>query len=335
MRPVEIVGGGLAGLGLGLGLRAHDVPVTILESGDYPRHRVCGEFITGLDRQTSERLQINPILEKSLPAHSITWFETDGRATRHNLPEAALCLSRYLLDDSMAQLFTLKGGKLVRRSRAETLAKPGRVLCCGRRPDASSPWIGLKQHFHDLVIHDDLEVHFGKNAYVGLTRVENQRINVCGLFPRGQRSHRHLNILLDHIEASGLRDLSDRLAKATALEDSACAVAGLDYGTNRNPPPSLGDSRELIPPFTGHGMTIALQSAALATETIRRWSAGEIEWSEAVINLEHRIGLHLHRRLSVARLSHQWLLDPTKRKIVFILSRSGLLPFTLLYRLLH
>jgi hypothetical protein len=335
MRPVEIVGGGLAGLGLGLGLRTLDVPVTILETGDYPRHRVCGEFITGLDRRTCDRLQINRILERSLPAHSVTWYEADGRAVRHRLPEPALCLSRYLLDDSMARLFVSKGGKLENGLRGDMLAQPGRVLCCGRRPDAASPWVGLKQHFHNLDLHDDLEIHFGNNAYVGLTRVENQRINVCGLFPRGQRSHRHRNVLLDHIEAAGLRVLSDRLAEATALQESACAVAGLHYGSHSNPSPSLGDSRGLIPPFTGHGMTIALQSAALAAEPLKRWSEGEIEWSEVVVNLEHRIGRHLQRRLSAARFTHHWLLDPAKRKIVFFLSRWGLLPFAPLYRLLH
>ena len=46
MRAVTIIGGGLAGLTLGIGLRQRGVPVTISEAGDYPRHRVCGEFIS-------------------------------------------------------------------------------------------------------------------------------------------------------------------------------------------------------------------------------------------------------------------------------------------------
>jgi len=52
-RSVEVVGGGLAGLSLGLALRRRGVPVTVWEAGHYPRHRVCGEFITGLDRATA------------------------------------------------------------------------------------------------------------------------------------------------------------------------------------------------------------------------------------------------------------------------------------------
>ena len=45
--PIIIVGGGLAGLTLGIGLRRRNVPVTVWEAGQYPRHRVCGEFISG------------------------------------------------------------------------------------------------------------------------------------------------------------------------------------------------------------------------------------------------------------------------------------------------
>ena len=42
MKTVHIVGGGLAGLTLGLRLRQLDVPVELYEAGSYPRHRVCG-----------------------------------------------------------------------------------------------------------------------------------------------------------------------------------------------------------------------------------------------------------------------------------------------------
>ena len=337
MRQLEIVGGGLAGLGLGLALRMQGVPVTILESGDYPRHRVCGEFIAGLDRQTREALGIDPLLEKSLPAHHVTWFEADGKRIRHRLPEDAYCLSRYMLDDAMAKQFTENGGCLRTRTRGDTIARPGRFFCLGRRRFTKSPWLGLKQHFLDLETHDDLEIHFGRNTYVGITRVENRRVNVCGLFQRGQRSNKFGNTLIDHIEAAGLHSLARRLDSATSLEDSACAVAGLHYENTarKHLIPSLGDFDELIPPFTGNGMAIALQSAAIAKSELVKWSMGKIEWDQATKRIRREIHRRMHHRIVAARVMHSWLLDCNKRRMVMLLSRLGLLPFKPLYKLLH
>ena len=47
-RALTIAGGGLAGLSLGIALRSRGVPVRVVEAGSYPRHRVCGEFISGI-----------------------------------------------------------------------------------------------------------------------------------------------------------------------------------------------------------------------------------------------------------------------------------------------
>jgi len=51
MKSITIVGGGLAGLTLGIGLRQRGVPAALWEAGHYPRHRVCGVFICGLFRR--------------------------------------------------------------------------------------------------------------------------------------------------------------------------------------------------------------------------------------------------------------------------------------------
>jgi len=56
LKPITIVGGGVAGLALGIGLRQRGVPVTLWEAKRYPRHRVCGEFISGRGQRTLVRL---------------------------------------------------------------------------------------------------------------------------------------------------------------------------------------------------------------------------------------------------------------------------------------
>jgi 2-polyprenyl-6-methoxyphenol hydroxylase-like FAD-dependent oxidoreductase len=120
LRTVEIIGGGLAGLSLGLGLRARGIPVRLIEAGSYPRHRVCGEFITGLDEETSSRLQLDDLLQPARPARSVSWYEPGQSAMHHRLTQPARCLSRFHLDAKMAEAFTASGGKLHTQQRGNT-----------------------------------------------------------------------------------------------------------------------------------------------------------------------------------------------------------------------
>jgi flavin-dependent dehydrogenase len=333
LRTVEIIGGGLAGLSLGLGLRSRNIPVRLIEAGSYPRHRVCGEFITALDGPTCSRLQLGELLKPALPGRSVTWLEPGRPAMRHHFPRPALCLSRFHLDAKMAEAFTASGGDLRTQQRCTAEPTEGRVMASGRRPLASSPWIGLKQHFRALPLRDDLEVHLGRGAYVGLTRVEDSLVNVCGLFPRPRAGE--ASSLTGRIRAAGLTELADRLQAAECVEGTDCAVAGLNYGGKTMARGSIGDHQGLIPPFTGHGMTIALQSASAALEHLEAWSRGTVPWTETTARISRDLHRRFRRRILVGRLIHPWLLDSSRRRLIYALHRLGLFPFGALYRLSH
>src|ERR1700752_4802487 len=100
-RPIIIVGGGLAGLTLGIGLRHKQVPVTLWEAGHYPRHRVCGEFISGRGLDSLDRLGLCELLKAAggVAAHTAAFFPATRSARSRRLPSAALCLSPHVLDD--------------------------------------------------------------------------------------------------------------------------------------------------------------------------------------------------------------------------------------------
>ena len=334
MRSVEVVGGGLAGLGLGIALRGRGVPVTILEAGHYPRHRVCGEFITSLDAATRETLQLDAVLSRALPARGVTWCEDGKDPITHCLSQPALCVSRHLLDQEMASTFLRLGGALRTGVREVCDDSPGRVLACGRRPRSSSRWVGVKQHFHDLELRNDLEVHFGRRGYIGLTRIDRETVNVCGLLPRGSCDlHGSFTAMAGQ---AGLVDLSERLAGAEPVAGSFCAVAGLDYNdTAPDDSFRVGDRSALIPPFTGHGMTIALQSAATALDPLLAWARGESEWEQAKASANRRQSRRFGWRVRTARALHPILLDARARGFARALHRRRLLPVGLLYRLMH
>ncbi len=85
-KTVQIIGGGLAGLSLGIALRKAGVPVRIFEANDYPRHRVCGEFVAGLHADTIGKLGIALAFEGAGSHECVTWFWRERILSRQTLP---------------------------------------------------------------------------------------------------------------------------------------------------------------------------------------------------------------------------------------------------------
>ncbi len=338
LKPVQIIGGGIAGLSLGLALRRAGVSVTLIEAGDYPRHRVCGEFITGLDTGTIDRLGLAPILADAQHHREVSWFLRDRLLRRQMLPDPALALSRHVLDQRLANAFVSAGGELRTHTRADLEQTPdGRVFATGRRP-ARSDWIGLKCHAYGLALKSELEFHLGDNAYVGLCVVEEDRVNVSGLFrQRPGFGLTRETALLTYLRASGLADLAHRLSEVEIDPASFSAVAGLGFSkpTARADRLVIGDTFAMIPPFTGNGMAMAFQSAECALDPLLAWSRGEADWLVTLRKVNDRLRRRFRRRLASAKTLHPFLFNPQGQRWLAVVNRAGLLPMRALYNVLH
>ncbi|CAM2777957.1 NAD(P)/FAD-dependent oxidoreductase [Rariglobus hedericola] len=338
-RPVEIIGGGLAGLSLGLALRRAAVPVTLFEAGAYPRHRVCGEFITGLSATTIERLGLAPFLADATPHREVAWFLRDQPLRRQTLASPALALSRHALDQRLADAFTAVGGDLRTQIRIDPSDAPdGRIFATGRRP-ARPEWIGLKCHAFHLPLNAELELHLGDHAYVGLCAVEDGRINVSGLF-RQRADLRELTretALVSYLRAVGLDALADRLSTAKIDPASFSAIAGLGFSkpSTRTDRIVLGDTYAMIPPFTGHGMAMAFQSAEQALDPLLAWSRGEASWESTLRTVQQRLRTLFRLRLASAAALHPFLFKPARQRWLATASRLRLLPMKPLYKITH
>ena len=303
-RPVTIVGGGLAGLTLGIGLRQRHVPVTIFEAGTYPRHRVCGEFISGRGQAALARLGLRPVLDEAGAVHALTaaFFSAAGSTGPRWLPSPAICLSRFTLDAALAKKFCELGGDLQTGTRWPTarvdalpcpdrpkpeLQSEGIVHARGRQPSTgghSPRWVGLKIHARNVALVADLEMHISPRGYVGLCKINGGGVNICGLFRlRGDENGGAKNGR-DRLRGRPGSVLHQRLAGAEFVEDSFCAVAGLSL----QPQPAagragicVGDAITMIPPVTGNGMSMAFESAELAVAPLTAWSQEEISWDKA------------------------------------------------------
>ena len=344
MPAIEIVGGGLAGLSLGIALRRQGIPVTLHEAGSYPRHRVCGEFIAGLSRSTIARLQLDEALTGALVHHEVAWHLPGESPFVQRLPAPALGLSRHLLDKRLAEQFVALGGELHTRARliegpdtSSTASIPGRVHAYGRRRAPSSRWLGLKIHLRELTLVRELELHLGDGCYVGLSRIENDEVNVCGLFQRRAISEQGANILLAYLRAAGLNDLAKRIDGAAVDEASFCAVAAVEFDrrVHLSPGVRLGDAAAMIPPFTGNGMAMAFQSAESALNPLLDFAHGTTDWATTCGATQAALRARFRVRLASSGALHPFLLQGRWQRWLARLARARLLPFHALYAALH
>jgi len=329
-RPITIAGGGLAGLALGVALRKRGVPVTLHEARSYPRHRVCGEFLSGVSDETLERLGIDDDLADAIPLRTSCW-----RNHSRQLGEIGVSgrgISRHILDDRLQKRFTRLGGNLVTDSRLR--AGEGVVWAAGRVRQ-SSPWIGLKCHVRDLELTHDLEMHVGTSGYAGLARIEGGLVNLCGLFHAGSASGKGIGLLLACLEAGGLHQLAKRIEEAVPDSESFCGVAGFRFGRTASASFSIGDAALMIPPFTGNGMSMALEAADLAIEPAVDYAAGRISWEEASARSDVAQRRHFRRRMSLASMIHPVMTSRPGLKLLEMAASAQLLPYGALYRLLR
>jgi menaquinone-9 beta-reductase len=323
VKPIIIIGGGLAGLTLGIGLRERDVPVTIFEASHYPRHRVCGEFISGAGVAVLRRLGVS-----GTQCAETASFYNDRRAVgRHSLPVPALTISRHALDLALATRFQELGGNLRAGQRSEVVNVEGTVCAAGRRAspvEGGWRWFGLKVHARNVELESDLEMHLSANSYVGLCRLPGGEVNVCGLFRRrvGEGAQ---GGGVEWLRGSQGSPLFARLEEAEFDKRSFCAVAGLCL----NPLPiegrhcRIGDALTMIPPITGNGMSMAFESAELAARPLADYSSGRNTWEEVSVQIARSLQRTFARRLNWAARLHRLMFSPAGAVALPLLFRAN------------
>jgi len=264
---VTVVGCGPAGAMAALAALREGSPVTVYEKTRFPRHKVCGEFLSPEFVAVAERLGVWGRIRDAgaVPIQRMS-LRIGRRVLRHKLSEPAHGLSRHRLDDVLLSS-TAREGAVVVREKAVT-PPPGAVWAVGRKTvehgRKDERLFGFKAHFAGPQL-DSVELHFFDGCYVGVSPIEDGKTNVCGLGP--------LRVLRRHkFEPDELLRLSPALGERVAplRRDGPWLKTGpLVYG--EAPESSLpadvypaGDARAFVDPFTGAGMTIAAITGSMA-----------------------------------------------------------------------
>ncbi|MEO8131462.1 MAG: NAD(P)/FAD-dependent oxidoreductase [Bryobacteraceae bacterium] len=281
MNQVQIIGAGPAGSTAAISALLHGASVELIEKSRFPRHKVCGEFLSPEIIPALDRLGVLAAFEKlSLARIRRMELNFGSKPKIAHLPEAAFGLSRYAYDRLLYDRAVELGATAL--SVAPRQTNP-RIWTAGRRVEGGETRgkrvFGFKAHFTGPS-HDAVELYFFKGCYVGINCVENGVTNVCGLGP--EELLRGFNFEVDELVHS-FRPLTARL---NPLQRS---MKWLNVGPlifqnhlNREAEPGVytaGDALSFVDPFTGSG----LLSAAITGELAGSYAA------KGLTSSDHRI----------------------------------------------
>jgi flavin-dependent dehydrogenase len=120
---VLIIGGGLAGLTSAIHLTKMGCKVIVIEKNSYPKHKVCGEYISNEVLPYFEWLHVD--IEALKPTHiSTLQFSSDsGRTIKTQLPLGGFGISRFILDEFLYRKALSQNGEILEDQVNEVVFK--------------------------------------------------------------------------------------------------------------------------------------------------------------------------------------------------------------------
>lgn len=295
---VLIIGGGVAGCAASIALAREGRAVTLIEREHRPRHKVCGEFLSGEALEDLHALDIDVALLGAVPINYVR-LAAAKKAAQAPLPFSASSLTRKALDTALLAKAREVGVRVecghavqslvhtdarlwqVVLDNGMTYEAPTAFLATGKhdlrghgRPKDPQQWVAFKMYYRfspeqiaDLGDASELTLYAG--GYGGIQPVEEGMANFCCVVQQ------------DYFAKAGLRwdgllnkmkqdcpHLAMRLEGAVPMLDKPIAITHIPYGYMRRTTADglycIGDQAAVIPSFTGDGISIALHTARRA-----------------------------------------------------------------------
>ena len=295
---VLILGGGVAGCAASIALARKGCRVTLIEREPTPRHKVCGEFLSGEALEDLQSLGIDVASLGAVPIDSVR-LAAARRAAEAPLPFPAASLTRKALDTALIAAGIAAGVRVERGRSVQALARttsniwqarlddgttyeaPTAFLATGKhdlrghnRPRDPHQWVGFKMYYRlsaaqtaDLAAASELTLYSG--GYGGIQPVEDGITNFCCVVQR--RYFALAGLRWEGLLTKMKQDcphLAMRLGGAEPLLDKPITITHIPYGYIRRSTEDglycVGDQAAVIPSFTGDGISIALHTARRA-----------------------------------------------------------------------
>jgi menaquinone-9 beta-reductase len=344
---VTIIGGGLAGLTAGIHLSKIGIQVTILEKNSFPKHKVCGEYISN---EVLPYLKYLDIDIESLKPTNITklHFSTkSGKSIYAKLPLGGFGISRYVLDEFLYKKSISNGCEIIQENvesidfqndeftitTSNNLEIQSKIVigAFGKRSNIDqklnrnfiqqkSPWLAVKAHYSGNFDDDLVGLHNFKGGYCGVSKVEDNKINVCYLSDY-ETFKQYKNI--EHYQENIVYEnpfLKQILKNSTLLFDKPLTISQISFEEKKvieNHILMIGDTAGLIHPLCGNGMAMAIHSAKIVSELIEKFYKNDINSRKELENeYQKKWNFNFKKRLKTGRLLSNLLQKPKLSEVL-------------------
>lgn len=295
---VTIIGGGLAGLTSAMHLSKSGLKVILIEKNDYPKHKVCGEYISNEVLPYFKGLGID-IAELEPSVISKLEFSTvKGKTISSILPLGGFGISRYELDYYLSKKAILNGCQIIQHtvidiqftddsftiSTTNNIEIQSKVVlgAFGKRSTIDqklnrnfflqkTPWLGVKAHYSGEFPSDLVGLHNFKGGYCGVSKVENDAINICYLADyESFKKYKNIEDFQLHVMYKNPH-LKSIFENCKLIFEKPLTISQISFdkkNTVENHILMIGDTAGLIHPLCGNGMAMAIHSAKLASELV-------------------------------------------------------------------
>jgi flavin-dependent dehydrogenase len=299
-----IIGGGPAGTSAAISAARQGAGVLLLERGRFPRHKVCGEFVSAeslsLLRDLLD-LQHAALLHDAVRIPRARMF-LDGHTLHASVDPPAASIARFDLDAALWHSAESTGVDARQQVTVQSVGGSGPFcivtadkefearalvnasgrwsnlnLAPAKNGTRSEKWLGVKAHFAEPVSEPSVDLYFFDGGYCGVQPVGAGRVNASAMV-RADVASSLPEVFARHPE------LRERSRNWTLVSDPV-STSPLIF---RHPQPErdgilmAGDAAGFVDPFVGDGISLALRSGSLAARSLKSFFAGEASLPDAV-----------------------------------------------------
>lgn len=295
---IIIIGGGLAGLVSAIHLSRQGLSVIVVEKHAYPKHKVCGEYISNEVLPYLQYLGADPMVTGAKKISRFLLSTTSGKTTETVLPLGGFSVSRYTLDHFLMQNAIKSNAAVLQDtvtdvqfqgdtfhvSSREGLHLSAKVVigAFGKRSNldvaldrdfikTKSPFVGVKTHMQGTFPEDLVALHNFRGGYCGVSQVENGNLNVCYLANyKSFQQYKNIDAFNKEVlyRNPHIKQVFESCTPVFENPLSISQVSFSDKTTVHNHILMCGDAAGMIHPLSGNGMAMAIHSGKIASELI-------------------------------------------------------------------